>query len=247
MKIKLIVGFLAVGLLPIVTVSQSVKLESKLVTHTRKKPIQDHKKTFTINYPKIKAASPAVSRKIEALLSYERAFDFTLREELGEIQWLEKADYSVEYNADGMLVVELSIEGSGAYPDGSIRTVTVDIRNGTRVTPAISFKNQSGLIAEIKRAQQKEIGEAIAEIRKDPEFREPDPKTLFENVNFTAKNLDWFAVSETGVVFKYDYGFPHVIKALEPSGEFFFTWEQLKPYLRAGSLLARVANQYTGR
>jgi hypothetical protein len=241
MKTKITGLLFAIGLLSAVGAAQAVTLTNKKVTYTRKTPIQDFKKTFTINYPKIKAATPAISRKIEAVLSYEKVFGFTLKEEMGEIQWLENADYSVEYNANGLLAIDLSIEGSAAYPDGSTRSITVDIRNGTRVTPPTAFTKLAELAAMVRRAQQKEINEAIVEIRKDPDFREPDPKSLFESADFKVKDLDWFSVTETGVTFKYDYGFPHVIQALQPPGEFFYTWAQLKPYIRAGSLLSRVA------
>ena len=43
------------------------------------------------------------------------------------------------------------------------------------------------------------------------------------------------------MTFKYDYGFPHVIQALQPEGKFFFTWEQLRPFLVPGGLLAKLA------
>jgi hypothetical protein len=37
----------------------------------------------------------------------------------------------------------------------------------------------------------------------------------------------------------YDYGFPHVIEALEPSNEIFLPYSQLKPFIRTDGLLAR--------
>ena len=42
---------------------QSVVITSKKVTYTRPKPIEDYKKTFTINYPKVKASTPTLSKK----------------------------------------------------------------------------------------------------------------------------------------------------------------------------------------
>ncbi|MBX3300268.1 MAG: hypothetical protein KF736_12490 [Acidobacteria bacterium] len=222
--------------------SQSVvMLSPKKVTYKRQHPIAAHKRTFTINYPRIKAATPALSRKIESLLSYEKIFGFTVAEELRDVQWLETADFSVEYNADGILAIDLTIEGSGAYPDGSTRSVVIDIRSGTRVTPAAAFADLARLASAVKKMQQKEIAEAKAEIRKDPDAKDLDPDELFASADVKIKDLDWFSVSETGVVFKYDYGFPHVIKALQPPGEYFFSWQDLRPYLKNGGLLSRAA------
>ncbi len=53
------------------------------------------------------------------------------------------------------------------------------------------------------------------------------------------KNLDGFSISSEGVTFIYDYGYPHVIKAIEPYGEFLLKWQELKPFIRPDGLLAR--------
>ncbi|MCI0524896.1 MAG: hypothetical protein L0Y75_06490 [Acidobacteria bacterium] len=51
------------------------------------------------------------------------------------------------------------------------------------------------------------------------------------------ENLDDFSVNITGVTFLYDFGFPHVVKALEPSGRYFFSYEGLKQYIKRDGLL----------
>jgi len=37
----------------------------------------------------------------------------------------------------------------------------------------------------------------------------------------------------------YGYNFAHVEQALEPSGEFFLSYQELKPFVRTDGLLAR--------
>ena len=110
-----------------------------------------------------------------------------------------------------------------------------------RVTSAMSFTDPAGLAAMVKKEQEKEIAKAIEEIKNDPDAGESDPAELFSSADFTSKDLDWFGLDDKGVTFKYDYGFPHVIQALQPEGEYFFSWEQLKPYIKPGSLLSRIA------
>ena len=56
---------------------------------------------------------------------------------------------------------------------------------------------------------------------------------------FVAKELNHFSVNEQGVTFYYDYDFPHVAKALEPNGEFFVSYADLKPFIKRDGLLAR--------
>lgn len=239
LKLMLAVAFV-VTILAGATFAQSVGITAKKVTYTRKKPIADHKKTFEITYPKIKAKTPAISRKIEAILSYEKAFDFKLAEELGEIQWLESASYSVDYNANKLLSVSLMIEGSGAYPSGSTKYFVIDSTTGTRVVPATVFVNTAGLLAKVKKLKEAEVKKALEDIKNDPETKDDDVSSFFTSSDEYSKvSLNEMSIDENGVVFHHDYGFPHVAKALQPTGEFFLTWEELKPYIKKNGLLAQ--------
>lgn len=222
--------------------SQSVVITAKKVVYKRSKPIMEGKESFTINYPKIKAATPALSKKIEAAISYSSVLGINVKEEQTEIQWLEDADYAVGYNADGILSIELFMEGSGAYPSSSTKYVVVDIKNGTRAKPSGAFVNLPGLLSMVRNAKEKEVAEAIVELKKDKENGAEDPESLFKDSDKYHKiSLNEFSVDENGVVFHHEYGFPHVIQALQPSGTFFFTWAQLKPYIKPGGLLTRAA------
>jgi hypothetical protein len=204
--------------------------------------MSDYKKTFTINYPKVRAATPALSRKIESAISYASVLKLDLKEELTGAQWLEEADYEVNYNKNGILSIALSMDGSAAYPDGSTKHVVVDIRTGKRQTPTDVFTNIPGLLKMVRSAKDKEVAQAIIDIKKDPENGEQDPEELFkDNEQYNPLTLKDFIVTEKGVTFYYDYGFPHVIQALQPAGEFFLTWKQLKPYIKPSGLLAHMA------
>ncbi len=188
----------------------------------------------------MKARTRALSRKIEAALSYERAFSFNIREEQTEIQWLEEADYKVVYNKNGLLCTELWIQGTAAYPDGSTKFVVVDTRTGNRVLPGEVFVYFNGLVEMVKKAQTKEIADAIEEIKKNEDWDEPNPERLFETADFTMDNLRGFSIADRGVTFHYDYGFPHVIEAMAPDGQYTFTWAQMKPYIRVNGVLGRL-------
>jgi len=243
MKTKTLLAVMFVAAFTTLGYGQSVVLTSKKVTYTRPKPIEDYKKTFTINYPKVKASTPTLSKKIEAAISYSSVLKLDLRGELRDEQWLEEADYEVGYNKNGALSITLSMEGSGAYPSGTTKHVVVDLRSGVRVRPADVFSNLSGLLAMVRKAKDREVAQAIVEIKKDPETKDIDPADQFkESSKYNPLKLDEFSVADDGVTFHYDYGFPHVIQALQPSGEFMFTWKQLKPYIKAGGLLTRIAH-----
>lgn len=242
-KIILVVSMLLVASIP--TLAQTVTVTSKRVVYTRKKPIADFKKNFTVHYPKVKASSPAIARKIEAALSYEKVLGISIREEMGEIQWLEEADFTIDYNKNGVLSASLFMEGSGAYPSGRTVRVVIDARTGDRLTPANSFRNTAVLLAKLQEARKDEIAAAIKEIKADKENAEVDPEELFRDSDQYHKvSLKEFSVNDDGITFYHDYGFPHVVQALQPSGEFAYSWADMKPFLRPGSLLARMAPIY---
>ena len=241
MKIKPLLLTVLILITGSAALGQSVVITGKKITYTRRKPESEYKKTFTINYPKVKAATPALSRKIEAAISYRSILGLNLQEELTTAQWLDEADYEVVFNKNGVLCIDLTISGAAAYPDGVTKTAVVDIKKGTLVKTSDIFTDLPGLAAMVRKAQKKEIEEAVAEIKENPEFQQEDPADLFKEADFRRKNLEGYSIKDKGVTFKYDYGFPHVIQALQPEGNFFFTWEQLRPFLVPGGLLVRLA------
>src|SRR5262245_21834464 len=106
MKVKVFLSLTVVfGALATVGFAQSVVITRKDVTYKRQKPMHDSKKSFTISYPKIKAATRALSSRIENSISYGKVLGLSLKGELTETQWLESADYDVEYNNDGILSI----------------------------------------------------------------------------------------------------------------------------------------------
>ncbi len=242
MKIRLLFLFVFVMAFAVAGFAQSVVITGKKVTYNRPQPMGDHKKSFTINYPKVKAARPALSRRIESVINYETILGVNVKEEQTEIQWLEAADYEVGYNKNGILSIKLFMEGSGAYPSGSAKNVVVDLKTGMRVKPAAIFINLVGLRALVNKAKEKEIEESIIEMQKDPENAELEHQRLFDSAKeYNKLILDEFSVNDDGITFYYDYGFPHVIKALEPNGVFSYTWADLKPYIKRNGLLTRIA------
>lgn len=219
--------------------AQSVVVTPKRTVYTRPKPIADFKKSFTVTYPKVKASTPALSRKIESTISYLHVLQLNVREELTDVQWLEEADYKVDYNARGILVITLSMHGTGAYPDGTSKTVAVNLKTGNRITPAEAFANTRELIDLIKKRQKSEIEAAIVELRKDPDTKDTDPADLFAEEEFTEADLDEFAIDDNGVTFVYDYGFPHVIEALEPEGRYKFNWSEIAKFVKSSGPFAQ--------
>ena len=218
------------------TVAQTVVITPKRSVYRRPKPQYESKRTFSIRRPIAKAATPAISRGITNAISPEKVLQINIKEEMTEYQWLEEADYKLLFNRDGILCLEEWMSGTAAYPDSVTKRVVVDIRKGVIVRPEDVFTNLTGMAAIVRKAQLAEVARATNEMKSDPDAR---PKDLFSETNFTAEDFRDFAVDANGVTFFYDYGFPHVLEALQPAGEFHFTWATLKPFVRTDGLLAR--------
>lgn len=241
MKKYVIAAAITIFALAAISFAQSVVITPKKTVYRRPKPIMKFKRTFSVTRPIVKASTPALSRKIEAAISYEKVSDVNIKEELNEVQWLEEADYKVNYNKNGILDISLSVTGTGAYPSTFVRTVVVNTKTGLRVTPKDVFTDLPGLAAKGKKAQQAEIKKGLADIKKE----EPDaenPENLFESADFTVENLNEFSVSDGGVTFIYDYAFPHVIQAMQPDGRYFFSWKEISRHVKPAGLFGRFAH-----
>jgi len=216
--------------------TQTVLITPKKTVYRRPKPQHDFKRTFTIRRPVAKAATVPLSRKITAAIDPEKVLDIRLKEELSEYQWLEEADYKVLFNRNGVLCLEFWMTGTAAYPDSVTKRVVVDVANGSVVSPSDVLKNLPALAKLVKKAQTAEVVASTAEMKSDTDAR---PELLFQETDFRVDDFREFSVDTNGVTFFYDYGFPHVLEALQPTGQFHFSWSQLRPFIRMDGLLAR--------
>jgi hypothetical protein len=215
---------------------QTVTIIPRKTIYRRPKPEVDFKRTFTVRRPIAKASTPALSRRITTAISPEKVLLLNLREEMSEYQWLEEADYKVLFNQSGVLCIEEWMSGTAAYPDSVTKRVVVDVTTGISVRSTDVFKNLPAFAKLVKKSQDLEIASATKEMKSDPDAR---PEQLFSETNFVANDFKEFSVNQKGVTIFYDYGFPHVLEALQPPGEYHFSWTEIRQFVRADGLLAR--------
>lgn len=220
--------------------AQTVTVARKKITYKRKNTDLDYKKSFSITYPKIFGVSSSLKRKIEGNLSFEKAFNFALKDEIENNAYLDSADFKVLYNKSGILNVELYEEVSGAYPSAYNKSIVIDVKNGAPVKAAEIFVKLPELAASVKKLQAAEIKKGIAVIKKEAPDIE-NPMEFFNNTGYTIENLNDFSVSDRGITFRYDYEFAHVALALQPEGRFFLSWQQLKPFIKRDGAFAKFA------
>jgi hypothetical protein len=194
-----------------------------------------HKKQAVVNYPVVSGLSPAVLRRVRALFDFKNIFDYSLKE-YREDAWLEEFDYVVNYNANNLLDITFSQTGSGAYPDEQSKHFLIDLRNGSLVKAADVFvvEKMPELIANLDAKLHMELKQILEQLRLSHSDAE-DLKIASEAqepLTYTQENLDNFSVGSKGITFLYDAGYPHAIQAFAPNGRYFFTYAQLKPFIK---------------
>lgn len=201
------------------------------------------RKTAIVTYPVVTGLKPNVLSKVRAHLAFKNIFDYSLAEYRNDA-WLSEFSYVVNHNADSLLDITFTQSGVAAYPDEQSRHFLIDLRNGKLVTAADAFHLEK--LALLTAQVDAELQSEIAKLRKENAAstdRDQDEKTsvndAYEMLKIELKDLDNFSVSRRGITFLYDAGFPHVIKALEPHGHYFFSYDRLKPYTKSDGPLGQ--------
>ena len=236
---------LAFGSLPSAAAEERAAVSRKRVIIVRAgKLARDfpHKKRAVVNLPVVGGISdPSVLRKVRAALDLKNVFDTSLAE-YRQDAWLEELDFKVNYNKNYILDITFWAEGSGAYPDTHIEHLAISLKNGDVLKARAVFKADSlGTLARMaNESLRAAVAEQIKAVEEDRDLTEKASlKDELTGLTFGVEHLDNFKVGDAGVTFLYDAGFPHVIQALEPDGEYFFTYAQLAPYIRRDGPLGR--------
>jgi Deacetylase PdaC len=200
-----------------------------------------------VTYPTITGLEDKkLQDKIQDSISLSSAFGRSLSDmeaDFKESRWLTDLEYSVNYNDHNLLSLTYSGMGVGAYPSRFVRYRSVNLTTGSILRPHHLFKTEAlGAIAlQVDQQLQAAIKTKVAELDK-PDNKDIDPK-IFSAHRFRIKHLNDFTLTPKGIIFHYEFGFPHAILALEPTNDFLMTYDQLKPYLKPGSLLEPVVMQ----
>lgn len=240
MKTKLILIAIFLAAFSINSFSQVKIVPNKVEFKRVGENVPDFKKTFTITYPVVVGLDDyQVEENLVKTLNYWNNFEGSVEENLGNYHWLEELSYLVNYNKNSVLDITLIMEGSGAYPSTYSKNLVIDLKTGQRVYIKDVFTNVDRLLLKIDKAKQLEEQKEIAERR---EYSADDAETLKEMLDenkHSINKLEEFSVNDEGVTFHFDYGFPHVIKALAPAGRYFFKWSELKPFIKLEGLLGQ--------
>lgn len=201
------------------------------------------KKTATVTYPVISGLrNPGVLRRVQSILQVKNAFDSSLAE-YRQDTWLEEFTFKVNHNKNYILDITFTQSGSGAYPDTHTKHFAIDLKNGSVIKASDVFVQDrlEPLAALVNRKLQSELKQILKENSGSKNDAE-DTRIIEESqevLEFKPENLDDFSVETKGLTFLYDAGYPHAIQAFEPNGRYFFSYSELKPYIKRDGLLGQ--------
>jgi len=224
----------------------SVGAQDRIVVQPRRvvvlrsgKEVRDfpERKKAMVRYPIVRGLSDAaVQRRIQNTLTMKNVFDHTL-EEFRRNPGLLSYDYKVNYNQNYLLDITFTEETEGAYPDTGTKHFLINLKNGKVVKAADAFNPGSlnALAGLVDRKLKAEVTELI-KVNEDDKSSDAEAKSWvrdeLKKLRIGVQNLDEFSVSDKGVTFLLDAGFPHAIQALQPAGEYFFSYAELRPYIK---------------
>jgi hypothetical protein len=230
------------------TVEDRVVIEKKKVVLVRKGRLARQfpdRKTATVSYPVVKSGlkNPAVLKRVRSLLQIKNIFDTSLAEYRADA-WLDEFDYQVNYNKNFILDITFTQSGQAAYPDSQTKNFAINLKTGTLIKARDVFKPATlrTLAEMIDRKLQAEKNQIFKEAVQRGDITTDEKKNIqemFDALKFQVKDLDNFSVSDKGITFLYDAGFPHVVQALEPEGKYFLSYAELRSVIKPEGLLGR--------
>lgn len=144
------------------------------------------------------------------------------------------ADFVVNTDCGGILDITIVTEWLGAYPSTSRHYVNLDSETGAVLTPADLFSPDG--MPELAALLDDTLQARMA--AKELEMGEELDPWLAEDTRFDLEDLSSFSILPGGVVFHFDFAFPHVALAAEPDGDILLPYAALARWIPEGSPLA---------
>lgn len=254
---KLTVTIVVILILASNSFAQSVIIKPRKVIYTKddiipENPIIDRGdggnaaardwEAVTVIYPQVSGIDSLVAQNLEAAFDGYYLQDSLGRSPLSFPELVSKKgqglhNYKVNYNDNGLLDISFHWKLILGHLYEELYTIVFDVNSGARVMPQHVFMNTSGLVAMIKKAQQLEVKQAIATMKKNDRLYAMCSfvKKEFRG-KFSARNLANFSISDKGITFLYNYNKEHMCVDTYPTGRYFFTWSQVKPFIKPAGM-----------
>ncbi len=231
---------------------EQATLTAKTAIFTWGKPGGDRSeyREAKLSYPVIiNVPEPELQDKIQDSISLKSAFGRSLTEmeaEFKEAHWLTSLDYTVNYNDNALLSLTYTSSGLAAYPSTYVRYRSVNLITGSilRVQDLFTTEGLGSIALQVDKQLQDAINVKTSKLgTSNTEGIDP---SIYKSHRFRIKNLNDFTITPNGIIFHYEFGFPHALIAAEPKGDFLMTYAQLKSYAKPSGPLLRLLSSSSG-
>jgi len=200
-----------------------------------------------LKWPQAVDAHSEVDDKINAQLDFEAItgenFEETVRKGMSTteevFQGVSNTDFTVDGNVRNVLSLSISVETIYAYPDMHYSYLNFNSNTGAavKITDILKESALPTIASRLDAVLQTRIATLKTEMAAEIMSGEISADQ-WDGLHVTAADLEQFSTTPEGITFHYDAGFPHVIQALEPDGEFAVTINDLDPAISPDGLWA---------
>lgn len=187
-----------------------------------------------ISWPVVTGTFAGVAR-IGEILNYRNVTGETLEETRANYKLhgagIVGSSFLVNWMDTEYLDLTISVETLGAYPSSMIFNYCFNLDTGEEVIPEdIFIEDRIPDLVQMCNAELQNATEPIAESVLAV-VQNRIGSEIEEEFTFNVENLKQLGIRRGGIVFHYDFNFPHAIAASEPDGELFFYWDHMNEYL----------------
>lgn len=196
--------------------------------------------------------NPAVSAKVQKAYLLQTVNDYTSEEaqnwldeyERGTlpIQGLTAFETDTTYYGHCIIGISYRLDWMGAYPSSHIGYINYNLKTGDTLyaTDFIANDKINDLIAMCNTKLQQQIADSRKALVADFNSGHNELENYLEDVDnyleqhppgFTLDNIGNYKISNDGVIWVYEFGFPHYMQALEPDHDIKITKDELRPLL----------------
>lgn len=189
-------------------------------------------------FPRVKLPDSTVAEKINRHLTVQMLSYYTL-DELKEYKenfkkdsilfGLTAAGYEITHNENCLLSLIINMETMGAYPSGFSMYRNFDLSTGDSVY--LEKMLDGTQVKSLVKLCDDSLQQRIVNREKIPADEDFNIDELLK-VSFKKENLRDFYVTNTDVIFFFDFGFPHAIQGTEPDGFIKIKREEFRKYLK---------------
>lgn len=204
---------------------------------------QSAQDSIAVNEPVADCNSSAVSAKVRKVYLLQTLNDYTSEEaqnwldkyESGTLpmQGLTAFEIDTTYYGHCILGISYNLEWMGAYPSSHTGYINYNLKTGDtlRIQDVVADGKMDVLLQLCNQKLQQNIDDNRKQLVVGDGLEDAEWHIKEYPPQFTKDNINNFYVSDAGIMFRYEFDFPHVMQGMEPDGDISVSKDELRPLL----------------